>query len=397
MQNNNTQRPTPHASRRDRKNDRDDTHDDDESDDEEDKKMTTKQYLLSLGRDILIAVIVMVIIIGSLWGYTGNWPPMVVIESDSMMHGSDSNVGVIDTGDLVLVKEVEKRSEVKTYWEGYTSKPKYMTYSSYGDVIIFKKNGLDDTPVIHRAVVWIEYNDTGWNNKVPEFGSFDIPSMGKYNVTDFYISNYKPNKGLNLTVDLTKVLENFKNSRPPRKPHSGFIIKGDNNLMVDQLSTLKDSEGNPVEPVKLEWVVGKAEGELPWFGLIKLYISGDTENENSQPPPTSVRMLITCIVLIIVIPIVLDVVFTLISKRKQKRHDEAEQKGVEVRDEQPKKFRLFGRKPPDSDITKSDGPESRFSPPKHGPPSDTSQPIPSKPENTDSGSIPKDELLKKIK
>jgi len=33
-----------------------------------------------------------------LYLFSGVWPPMVVIESSSMMHGEDSQVGVIDTG-----------------------------------------------------------------------------------------------------------------------------------------------------------------------------------------------------------------------------------------------------------------------------------------------------------
>ena len=77
----------------------------------------------------------MFILIGSMWGYTQNWPPMVVVESESMMHAEDSEVGVIDTGDLVLVKKTSGRGDITTYIEG--KKRDYKTYGEYGDVIIY--------------------------------------------------------------------------------------------------------------------------------------------------------------------------------------------------------------------------------------------------------------------
>ena len=219
-------RPEYHALKRHPRNDRRVEEEEEES---KETKSNIKAYLLSLGRDILIAVIVMAIVIGSLWGYTGNWPPMVVIESNSMMHGKDSNIGIIDTGDLVLVKE---DNDIETYIDGYKSN--YQTYGSYGDVIIFKKNGLEDTPVIHRAVVWLEYNESGYNmvrinNKAYSVRGFDVPSMGLYNVTHIWIANYKPN-GHNLSMNLGTILVNFQIYGTP---HSGFLTKGDNNLMVD--------------------------------------------------------------------------------------------------------------------------------------------------------------------
>ena len=46
----------------------------------------------------LIATLITVLVL-----MTGSWPPMVVIESGSMMHEDEGNVGAIDPGDLVLV------------------------------------------------------------------------------------------------------------------------------------------------------------------------------------------------------------------------------------------------------------------------------------------------------
>ncbi len=297
----------------------------DDSNGEDEDKPSIKEYLIGLARDILIAVIVMVIVIGSLCFYTGNWPPMVVIESDSMMHSDDSDIGIIDTGDLVLVKSVDSQNDVKSYVEG--KKSNYKTYGTYGNVIIFRKNGLDDTPVIHRAVIWLEYNASGYHlesngvggGQSIKPGSFDVPSRGLFNQSKkIHIEDYVPNH-LNLTIDLNRILTNFEKSNI--EPHSGFVTKGDGNDQIDQ-GSLPDSRGRPLSVIKIKWIVGKAVGEMPWFGLIKLYISGQTERPESEAPPTSVNMLILSIVLIIAIPIVLDLTFSYLGKLRKRRREQ---------------------------------------------------------------------------
>jgi hypothetical protein len=52
--------------------------------------------------------------------------------------------------------------------------------------------------------------------------------------------------------------------------YSAFITRGDNNGEHDQSSSARLSA-----PVRLEWVAGKARGEIPWFGLIKLALYGN--------------------------------------------------------------------------------------------------------------------------
>ena len=101
------------------------------------------------------------------------------------------------------------------------------------------------------------------------------------------------------------------------------MTKGDYNQNIDQISSLIDSDRFPIEPVKFDWVVGKAEGELPWFGLIKLYTSGVAGEEGKTPPPTSVNMLILSIVLIIIIISGIHILFLRL-ERKRRRKLEAE-------------------------------------------------------------------------
>ena len=102
---------------------------------EGDDKETLKDGLFDFLKDIVIAVIIVAVIIGSIYAYSGIWPPLVVIDSGSMKHGEESQVGAIDAGDLVLVKEIDDRNDVITYIEGRADG--HRTYGDYGDVIIF--------------------------------------------------------------------------------------------------------------------------------------------------------------------------------------------------------------------------------------------------------------------
>jgi hypothetical protein len=218
--------------------------------------------------------------------------------------------------------------------------------------------------------------------------------MGLRDVTRFSIPDYQPNR-FNLTVDLKVILRNFDKTNT--EPHDGFIIKGDNNIQVDQLSDLKDSKGNPVEPVKTDWIVGKAQGELPWFGLIKLYISGETDEPNKEPPTTSVRMLVFSIALIIIIPIVLDVLFSVIGKQLKKRKEE------QVKDNDGSTTNLGSKNANRLNPTGPGGINSRNKnlPDAQVRPQGESEQQRAKFNNNNNSTsqqgIPKDELLKKIK
>lgn len=298
-----------------------------EEEDEEEKDREDKPDLKStakgLGRDILIALVILIIFIGSIWAYTGNWPPVVVVQSGSMMHGTDSEVGVIDTGDLVLVKKVESRNDITTYFEG--KEKDYMTYDEYGDVIIYRKNGLDPdqaTPVIHRALFWLEFNAAATAaDPDPSAGHFDIPELGMEDVTgEVVIATNFPSYAVNerdgpLIVNLNRIYGLMRSD-----PHSGFVTKGDNNPIgnIDQYSTST--------PVKPEWIIGKAKGEMPWFGLIKLYASNSLEGD---PPPSSVNMLILTLAVIIIVPIALEMSYTMYVNYKKSRDEEEDEEKEE--------------------------------------------------------------------
>ena len=229
-------------------------------------------------KDVGIAIGSVALVFLLTFAYSGNWPPMVVIESGSMEHDDNplypepgyAHLGVIDTGDLVIVKASDK-SDIVTYLEG--KKTGYKKYGDYGDVMVYYKNGIREkdgqpvTPVIHRAMAWVEVVDK--ENKTYYIPEIDTYFNGKIELSEIGLGG-----GAHI-----KDLEN-----------SGYITKGDStgNRHPDQMTHF-DITGNIVQPVDPDWVVGIARGELPWFGLIKLRV---TQPDNyAQAPPECRTML----------------------------------------------------------------------------------------------------------
>lgn len=291
--------------------------------------MSRKSELIALGQDIIVALIVVAIVLGSLYVYGGRWPPMVVVESESMQHANDlSYIHVIDTGDLTLVRTLEKAGRPTTWVEGRESG--YRTYSEFGDVIIYHKNGLTQTtPIIHRAIVRIVYNATTG-------GGFDVPSLpeprwdvkDRFTITDFHSYHSGRMETIDLVINVTVILNNMRAAG--NDFHGGIITKGDHNREVDQYSLPAWTGNGPppadtsrlVEPVEEGWIVGVARGEIPWFGLIKLWARGQTQQ---NPPPTnSGPDLIISVVLLLVVPFMAE---SVIIEYKAMHPKEEEEKG----------------------------------------------------------------------
>ncbi|HEC94907.1 MAG TPA: S26 family signal peptidase, partial [Thermoplasmatales archaeon] len=196
--------------------------------------------------EIAVAILILGGIMGSIWLYSGQpfpgSPPLVVIESGSMMHENEpfGRLGTIDPGDIVLAKAVHQKEDVITHGgkfggARFVGSDGYKTYGDYGDVIIYKPMGRTDVlPIIHRAMCWVEYDENTGTYSVQEYG---IKNATSVTIPELDLYGYQPD-------------------------HSGFITKGDNNELPDQHPNARICE----EPVKLEWVIGKAQGELPWFG-----------------------------------------------------------------------------------------------------------------------------------
>lgn len=258
------------------------------------QREATRGQMASAGafKDVILAVVIVGGVLGGLFLYTGVWPPMVVVESGSMMHATCASpnvpdfcdeqvgygkLGTIDPGDMVFVKHAPKRDDLVTMAEGQAKDANGRNYGSPGDVVVyFPSNIRTRTPIIHRAIAFITVNGvddpdtcerTGnpgnaatysvfWEGQTRTFragdGGIYLPSMGFGEQ-----GNYRPDNGY--------------------KPcWSGFITKGDNPVS----NTLPDQALGggvlPRQPVRMEWIEGKAVGELPWFGLIKLALSSES-------------------------------------------------------------------------------------------------------------------------
>jgi signal peptidase len=263
-------------------------------------------------RDAGIALLFVVFILLAMFAYSGLWPPLVVVESNSMMHGANntSHIGAIDTGDLVLVKKVDRPSDIITYAEGLSTGHK--TYGDYGDVVIYKRGGSDTaTPIIHRAMVYLEPNADGLSYRSAALRDAPESAWSAYPLNDTWdhltgtivLKNVSYNNVM-VSIDIGNIIHHFDGLGI--NPKAGFITKGDHNPQTDQFSF------GPTPIVDFSWVVGKARGEIPWFGLLKLWSSNTL---GSPAPDNSVRDLWISLALIIISPIAVDITLSIREKR----------------------------------------------------------------------------------
>jgi signal peptidase len=222
---------------------------------------------------VIVAIILFAFLIVPLMGHDGS----MVVQSDSMQHSDGGGQsGILDAGDTVYYKNIQGRSDVTTYMEG--KRQGYRIYGGYGDIIIYYKNGYRDiTPVIHRAILWLEYNGSGQHeiNGILYKGSFDIPELRNhdegpgeddawedlsgngrwYNLSGTILLKNIGWDKQDVVVNLNLILQNF-NLMTISEPHSGFITMGDHNKGHFDQGILMAPDGK-VRPVQPEWVLGK--------------------------------------------------------------------------------------------------------------------------------------------
>ena len=292
--------------------------------------MSKKSEAMALVQDVVVALIVVAIVLGSLYIYGGRWPPMVVVESESMQHDDElSYIGVIDTGDLTLVRTLDNAGPPVTWVEGRDTD--YSRYGEFGDVIIYHKNGqTQTTPIIHRAIVRIEYNPSGGGFDVPTLDPPAVNEMDKIVIKDFNSYHNGRRETVDLSIDVKGILKNFEDN-DNADPHGGIITKGDHNREVDQSSlpawtgpgAPPEGVSHLVEPVEENWIVGVARGEIPWFGLIKLWARGQTEFHPA--PVNSGPNLMISVALLLVAPFLAE--STIIEYRNLHPKEEKQDKG----------------------------------------------------------------------
>jgi len=283
--------------------------------------------------EIIIAVAIVAGIFLTMFAYTANWPPLVVVESRSMQHAdADSYLGIMDTGDLVLVKKINSLLDVVTYYDGI--RQNHSSYGDFGDVIIYLRGGsTQQTPVIHRAVTHLEVNPDGVSFRSRDLGflsegvdyEFDVSSDTPTRITGNIMLHNYGFRSQELLIPISEMIDQMQRMHQPL--HSGFITKGDFNDQTDQLLGISPN----MAPVNLNWIVGVARGEIPWLGIVKLYLTGDLPE---YTPQNSFDALIILIVAMFAIPLAIEILIrvkgdkteseTEMSENQQTKHDERE-------------------------------------------------------------------------
>ena len=292
---------------------------------------------------MLLAVAMIAFLVLGLWAHTGTMPPLVVVESSSMIHEENGEVGSIDAGDLILVMDTPYDSII-TFAEASDRNNKYHGYETHGmegDVIIYHKNGDQGTPIIHRAILRVEPSQTTSPNRLAANDSDYCPNGGTWdsavededgeigtcvltwsvpgtNVTnsetitirfDGYNAGYYDCKRMaHANVEPYLVVWNWQ----PK--HSGIVTLGDNNqcsvdqggLVVNGSSGIHSASG-VAGPVREDWLVGVAGGEIPWLGTVKLMLSGADSPGTQYVPGSSFLFLAMVIGGIIFAPVGLEV------------------------------------------------------------------------------------------
>ncbi len=293
--------------------------------------MTREDRPYPLIREVGVAGLVVVVVLAALWGGTGqSFPdeaPVVVIESGSMMHCKIpmsypcdperyGRIGTIDPGDLVFVRDVDGREDVVPFAEGGRA-----SYGMDGDVVIYRKDGSEtQTPIIHRAMAWLQIHDNF---------TYSVPGLGIRFADDLNDPALGPESPYGLPRNYAAQLETEVNHRiqcyennlqgagcfgleplddvPSPSDFSGFITRGDNNPSADQ-------PGISRLPVQPGWILGKARGEVPWLGLVKLgftdvtgkYFSGQPTSHYERAPGDLKTMLFVSLGVLIGTPLILE-------------------------------------------------------------------------------------------
>lgn len=183
---------------------------------------TSEETKIVYAREITYVIGTVALIVALLYLICGTWPAIVTIESGSM----EPNMNI---GDLVLVVAHDRFGVLQSYAEG--KQTGHEKFSRPGDVIIFRANGNRELhPIIHRALSWSEEGEKH----------------------TFY--------------EDARAIEYIA-------PNAGYITKGDNNSIEDQVGWENyRGLGSPILPVKEEWIVGKAYARIPYVGYLPLNV-----------------------------------------------------------------------------------------------------------------------------
>ena len=197
-----------------------------------------------------------------------------VVMSQSMQHDQyRSSLGIIDTGDVVLVKDVD-HSDIQSYVEGTKTGKK--TFGDYGSVIIYDR-GSDRNPVIHRAIVWLDFNQATntWSSEdLKDYaGEWWCETSSGVKTTDW--------SNLSGTIYFRNLTQSGKNVEATlsRFTSSGFLTMGDNTAN----STFDQNAGIINHLISMDNINSVPFAEIPWIGTLKIYFKNDGANLEHVP------------------------------------------------------------------------------------------------------------------
>ncbi len=300
----------------------------------------------SLYFEPLVAVAIIVVLIVGLYAFTQNWPPVYVVESGSMQHGSSDVLGVINTGDLVLAQKIPL-DQITPYVVGIQSG--YSTYGEYGDVLLYHANGQGSTPIIHRAILFLQ-----WDPNTDKYNATDLSGLrcGNESGAVYRTPGTKGDCGtteLDGTLDLYGIGWRSANVSIALDPtelgeHSGFLTMGDNNLIptgcTAGCSGLPDQESGLSTLVEPGWIVGVARGMIPWVGAVKLLLEGNA----GMVPPQSWQFLGLSIVGIILLAFGIHYALRAEGIEDERRKEQEEEEAEEEAEDRAERAESRGRR-----------------------------------------------------
>ena len=304
--------------------------------------MSSTHPLKSLVLEIGLAIGMIACLIGAMVIHTGSMPPLVVVESASMVHDENGEIGSIDAGDLILVHD-QPPSTVVTFAEATDASNKAYGYEQHGlagDVIIYDKNGEGGTPIIHRAILRAVAEQTTiperqGSDPCPEGGTFDAEKPAEDGLPGTCIHTWSvPGTDVRDVANITVVFDGtsagyYDCKRPAhagveahlvvwewQPQHEGILTLGDNNkCSVDQGSSATNgsagvhSPSGVVGPIRDGWILGVAGGEIPWLGTVKLMAGGPTSYGTGDVPSSSFMALVILLAAVFAAPQISDTLF----------------------------------------------------------------------------------------
>jgi signal peptidase I len=258
---------------------------------------------------LVIPVLLALVAVGTILSL-GTWPPIYAVESDSMQHGSGDHLGYLNAGDIVFALSVSN-SSIRPYIDAL--KTGYHTYGEAGDVLIYHPNGQwGETVIIHRAILWLNWNSTSRAYSAPALSGLACPMINSSPCFSVESTNTRTNASARATTGLAYgdhlQLWNIGEGSaslsitigPSLGDHSGYLTLGDNNSGAYDQRDRGDGVANISSLVEPGWIVGVARGMLPWFGAIPLSMVGDIGNV----PLASWHALIATLVLLVAFAVV---------------------------------------------------------------------------------------------